>query len=88
MNIFRSVDETNNFLISGVDYDFLSLINSSLIKKLEEVKSRMIRTKKMKNETTNKEMILQLKEEVDYCKYVKHNLEQSLQKIHLALTDI
>ena len=88
MNIFRSVDGTNNFLISDVEYDFLSLINSSLINKLEEVKSRIIRTKKMQNETTNKEMILQLREEVGYCNYVKSNLEQSLQKIHLALTDI
>ena len=88
MNIFRSVDETNNFMISGIEYDLLSIMNSALKHKLSEIKSRAVRTKKMQNETTSKEMIEQLKDEIDYCKYIQSKLEKSLQKIHYALTDI
>lgn len=88
MNIFRSVDETNDFLISGVDYDILSLINSSLKNKLSEIKSRIIRTHKIKNESTDANVIKQLKDEIDYLKYIQSKLESSLQKIHTALGNI
>jgi len=88
MNIFRSVDETNNFMISGIEYDVLTIINSALKHKLSEIKLRGIRTKKMKNETTSAEMIKQLNDEIQYCKYIQSKLENSLQKLHHALTDI
>ena len=88
MNIFRSVDETNDFLISGVDYDILSLINSSLKNKLSEIKSRIIRTQNIKNESTDANVIKQLKDEIDYLKYIQSKLESSLQKIHIALGNI
>jgi predicted nucleic acid-binding Zn-ribbon protein len=88
MNIFRSVDETNDFLISGVDYDILALINSSLKNKLSEIKSRIIRTHKIKNESTDANVIKQLKDEIDYLKYIQSKLESSLQKIHTALGNI
>jgi predicted nucleic acid-binding Zn-ribbon protein len=88
MNIFRSVDETNDFLISGVDYDILSLINSSLKNKLSEIKSRIIRTHNIKNESTDANVIKQLKDEIDYLKYIQSKLESSLQKIHTALGNI
>ena len=88
MNIFRSVDGTNNFMISGIEYDMLSIMNSALKQKLSEIKSRAVRTKKMKNETTSAEMIKQLNDEIQYCKYIQSKLENSLQKIHYALTDI
>ena len=88
MNIFRSVDGTNNFMISGIEYDMLSIMNSALKQKLSEIKSRAVRTKKMKNETTSSEMIKQLNDEIQYCKYIQSKLENSLQKIHYALTDI
>jgi len=88
MNIFRSVDETNNFMISGIEYDVLSLMNSALKHKLSEIKSRAIRTKQMKKETTSMEMISQLNEEIQYCKYIQSQIENILQKTHNALTNI
>lgn len=88
MNLFRSVDETNNFLISGMDYDTLSLINSGLKYKLSEIESRIVRTEQSKIETTDKDVIKQLKNEIDYLKYAKSKIKTSRQKIYNALNNI
>lgn len=88
MNVYKSVDNTNTYLISGIDYDVLSLINSALKNKILEVNSRIVRTEQLKNETTDKEVINQLKDEINYLKYMKSKIESSLQKLHSALTEI
>lgn len=86
MNIFKSVDETNSFMLTNIDYEMLAIINSSLKKKLSEINSRIVQTEQLKLETTTKAMIQQLKDEISYLRNVKSELESVLQKLHSALT--
>jgi hypothetical protein len=88
MNVFKSVDETNSFMLTNIDYEMLAIINSSMKKKLSEINSRIVQMEQFKLEPTTKAMIQQLKDEISYLRNVKSEIESVLHKFHSALTSI
>jgi predicted nucleotidyltransferase len=88
MNVFKSIDDSNTFMISGISYDMISVINSSLKNKISEINSRIVRTEMLKKETSDRDIFIQLKNEIEYLNDVVSSIKELQQNIYCTLDNI
>ena len=88
MNVFKSIDDSNTFMISGISYDMICVINSSLKNKISEINSRIVRTEMLKKETSDRDIFIQLKNEIEYLNDVVSSIKELQQNIYCTLDNI
>ena len=88
MNVFKSIDDSKTFMISGISYDMICVINSSLKNKISEINSRIVRTEMLKKETSDRDIFIQLKNEIEYLNDVVSSIKELQQNIYSTLDNI
>lgn len=88
MIIHKSLDDSNNYLITDVDYEILTIIHSSLVVKSKSIASRTKKTESLLTEYSDKKVIHQLKKEIFYLQELNQKLDDTIQIIQKTLENI
>ena len=88
MIIHKSLDNSNNYLITDVNYEILTIIHSSLVVKSKSINSRTKKTQSLLTEYSDKKVIHQFKKEILYLQELNNKLDDTIQIIKKTLENI
>tara|TARA_R110000772_G_scaffold27772_1_gene70497 strand:+ start:535 stop:801 length:267 start_codon:yes stop_codon:yes gene_type:complete len=88
MNIFKSIDNNQAFIITGLSYEMLSIIKTGLIFKLETINTKISNGNIIILENTNPNYHKQLKSEILFFKELKKEVSINIERIDNAIYNI